>query len=121
MKGEVMTKEQLTFVSYVSREFSGLPPHLAGELAKRLMAVARKATRNAENLCNVPDYKDKRDEIEADVVEIFEDCCLPGRAHNNGRFFRVDSDPRGYCLRVFFPSGVYNSWGGKEDGYGVPC
>jgi hypothetical protein len=32
----------------------------------------------------------------------------------------TSGDPRGYVLRVIFPSGAYNTWGGKESGYGVP-
>ena len=37
--------------------------------------------------------------------------------------FRVEfgGDPRGYCVRVFVPSGKSNTWGGAECGYGVPC
>jgi hypothetical protein len=36
--------------------------------------------------------------------------------------FRVDcgGDPRGYTVRIYFPDGTYNTWGGKESGYGVP-
>jgi hypothetical protein len=29
-------------------------------------------------------------------------------------------DPRGYVVKLHFPSGAYNTWGGKEAGYGVP-
>jgi len=29
-------------------------------------------------------------------------------------------DPRGFTVKVKFPSGIYNTWGGREDGYGVP-
>lgn len=29
-------------------------------------------------------------------------------------------DPRGYTVKVFFPSGKYNTWGGAESGYGIP-
>lgn len=29
-------------------------------------------------------------------------------------------DPRGYTVKLTLPSGAYNSWGGKECGYGVP-
>lgn len=29
-------------------------------------------------------------------------------------------DPRGYTVKVKLPSGRYNTWGGKEDGWGVP-
>ena len=35
---------------------------------------------------------------------------------------RVDlnGDPRGYTVKVILPSGKYNTWGGKESGWGVP-
>ena len=29
-------------------------------------------------------------------------------------------DPRGYTVKVKFPSGLYNTWGGAEEGWGVP-
>ena len=29
-------------------------------------------------------------------------------------------DPRGYTTKLILPSGAYNTWGGKESGYGVP-
>jgi hypothetical protein len=28
-------------------------------------------------------------------------------------------DPRGYCVYLHLPSGRYNSWGGKEYGFGI--
>lgn len=33
---------------------------------------------------------------------------------------KFGEDPRGFAVRVFLPSGRYNSLGGREDGYGVP-
>ncbi len=32
----------------------------------------------------------------------------------------LGGDPRGYTVKVKFPSGAYNTWGGSEEGYGVP-
>ena len=29
-------------------------------------------------------------------------------------------DPRGFTIKLHFKSGAYNSWGGAEEGYGVP-
>ena len=29
-------------------------------------------------------------------------------------------DPRGYCTKLRLKSGRYNTWGGAEDGWGVP-
>lgn len=31
----------------------------------------------------------------------------------------VNGDPRGYSLKFQFPSGRYNTWGGREDGMGI--
>jgi len=33
---------------------------------------------------------------------------------------KFNGDPRGACVKLILPSGRYNSWGGKEDGYCVP-
>jgi len=33
---------------------------------------------------------------------------------------RFGGDPRGYTVKIHFPSGAYNTWGGREEGYGVP-
>jgi len=36
--------------------------------------------------------------------------------------FRIEcgGDPRGYTVKLFFPDASYNTWGGRESGYGVP-
>lgn len=41
---------------------------------------------------------------------------------NRDAGFRVTvcGAPRGYVVKLHFPSGAYNNWGGKESGYGVP-
>lgn len=31
-----------------------------------------------------------------------------------------DGDPRGYVVKIMLPSGIYNTWGGAEEGWGVP-
>lgn len=33
----------------------------------------------------------------------------------------VGGDPRGYVVKLHLPNGAYNTWGGKESGYGVPA
>lgn len=32
----------------------------------------------------------------------------------------LGGDPRGFTVKIHFPSGKYNTWGGRESGYGVP-
>ena len=41
-------------------------------------------------------------------------------ATSMGWSLRSSGDPRGYVWKLTFPNGAYNTWGGKEDGYGVP-
>lgn len=45
-----------------------------------------------------------------------------GRVEHVAMNFKADigGDPRGYVVKLHFPSGAYNTWGGKESGYGVP-
>lgn len=31
----------------------------------------------------------------------------------------VNGDPRGYVVKVHFADGSYNTWGGKESGFGI--
>ena len=33
----------------------------------------------------------------------------------------LGGDPRGYCVKVKLPDGSHNTWGGSEDGIGVPA
>lgn len=37
-----------------------------------------------------------------------------------GLSVKFGGDPRGFTVRVFFPDESYNTWGGKEEGYGIP-
>lgn len=34
---------------------------------------------------------------------------------------RFSGDPRGCTVKLVFPSGHNNTWGGADDGWGVPC
>ena len=111
-----MNKEQMEFVAMVAQEYSTLNPYQVGCLAKRLMGFARKAERNAVNLCNVADYKDQRDGIKKGLDNLLDEYQMKSCAG-----FKVGGDPRGYTLKMILPSGKYNTFGGKEDGWGVPC
>ena len=50
-------------------------------------------------------------QIERRIKEVCDAIGLP---------VEFGGDPRGYTVKVFFPSGKYNTWGGAESGYGVP-
>jgi hypothetical protein len=32
---------------------------------------------------------------------------------------KFNGDPRGYAIKLMLPSGEYNTWGGKEEGWGI--
>lgn len=33
---------------------------------------------------------------------------------------RFGGDPRGFTVALYFPDNSYNSWGGQENGWGIP-
>jgi hypothetical protein len=105
-----MNKEQLAFVAMVAKEYPAKHPGQVAEDCLALFRLARKALRNAENLSNVPNYQ------EGDtLMRIGEKVRLMGFTPC------ISSDPRGYCLKLMLPSKRYNTWGGEENGWGVPC
>lgn len=80
-------------------------------LVDRLIGLGRRARRNAENLCNIPDAPDLRDSICKAVARVL-------RAAELDVPFTVGGDPRGYCLKIILPSRRYNTMGGAEEGWG---
>ena len=32
---------------------------------------------------------------------------------------QINGDPRGYAVKAVFPTGEYNTWGGRDDGFGI--
>ena len=57
------------------------------------------------------DCEKKTERLEATIKKL---CEVSGLSVQTG------GDPRGYTVRVVFPDGSYNTWGGKEHGYGIP-
>ncbi len=88
------------------------PDANAARLQLDLYKLALKCEVNALGLCNTPNFEDKRDELR----EQFKAICL-----KHGLELKADitGDPRGYCLKIHLPDGSYNTWGGKETGYGI--
>lgn len=81
-----------------------------------LIRQARKLHRLAEKACNsLHTERDARAWIVATSasVAICEMLGVPCKVISNG-------DPRGYVLRLRFDDGTHNTWGGEEEGYGVP-
>lgn len=94
------------FMRAYKLEFEG-----ARDLVDKLMVMGKRAQRNAENLCNLGDYKDRRDSIARSVRAVLTDAGIETK-------FKVGGDPRGFCLKIVLPDGNYNTWGGAEEGWG---
>jgi hypothetical protein len=82
--------------------------------AQEMLRLANVIQRHAINACNreTSAAEDERERAACEKLRLI--------AENHGLGARVDGDPRGYCVKLIFPSGVYNTWGGREEGYGVP-
>lgn len=86
--------------------------------AERIMRASATLTRLAEMQCSVEmsEREAKRVERqEATRAALVDRICAPYgfKAIHGG-------EPRGYIVKILFPDGKYNTWGGAEEGYGVP-
>lgn len=87
--------------------------------AKAIMRVAATIKRIAEKECNESlSAEDEQSALRA-RVRLTTLCTLLGVN------FKVGGDPRGYTVKILFPKDKdgrrpYNTWGGEEEGYGVP-
>lgn len=109
-------KDREEFVAVLVQAFHDRNPiHIAG-VARTLMRHAATLGRLAVKDCNVGLTDDELAKENRTQVKIGELCRdeLPGvRPKFNG-------DPRGYVVKLILPTGLYNTWGGAEDGWGVP-
>jgi hypothetical protein len=109
------TREREQFVGELCRALTWLNPDQIHRLATKLMRAAHTHGKLMEKECNEPltDY-DRRsiERIEAAIKDLCSELGI-GRVELGG-------DPRGYTVKVHLSTGAYNTWGGKESGYGVP-
>jgi hypothetical protein len=61
---------------------------------ERLQRIASESQRNAVNLCNIPDYKDKRDLLSNRMKKIFIGSDLGPQQYS------IEGDPRGHVLKL---------------------
>jgi hypothetical protein len=100
--------EVLEFACLMAREF----PNARASDLDLLMRLAKRHGKLAERECNVGDVSDKTwERLEAKIRAV---CAEIGCE------VKLGGDPRGYTVKVIVPSGRYNTWGGAEDGWGVP-
>ena len=102
------------FVAVLAEASPGQAPHHVVERAKHYRRMARRLHRFAEADCNgtaTPTMEKGDAKNEAEAVRL---------GVKDGYGVKVGGDPRGYCLKLILPTGRYNTWGGAEEGWGVP-
>lgn len=82
------------------------------KLQNDLFKLAIACERNAIGLCNTPNWIDTREKLRDRLVAI-------AKKHGIALKADVTGDPRGYCLKLHLPDESYNTWGGKESGWGI--
>lgn len=97
------------FAHLMGREY----PKATAKDVDELLVLARRHGVAAVRVCNRGSDSDvaRKDAVEARIEAL---CAGVGVRVKFG------GDPRGYTVKVFFPSGRSNTWGGAEDGWGVP-
>jgi hypothetical protein len=88
------------------------------ETAEAISKLAKEYQRLAEVGCSYDVGTEGREKI-AFRQRVLEEQL---RGHIGGSItgMRFGGDPRGFTVKLFLKSGKYNSWGGVEEGYGVP-
>ncbi len=64
-----------------------------------LQRIARQYQNNGVNLCNTPNYKDRREKLFDKLSKFLPSAGFGPSDVNEG------GDPRGYCLTLIFPNG----------------
>ena len=106
--------------------------------ARALLRMAATAQRLSEAQCNgdwPADNGERRTKLCPEcqcgwailIKGVCPDCRIEQRIHefikreNMPVSARCEGDPRGYVIKLAFADGSYNTWGGRETGYGVPA
>ena len=125
-------KERIEFVTLFREQFPKVDRETCVKAAGLLLRYAARHKKLAEADCNGPgDYINRIPYPEAGrlldnwqahldlQVSMLETkivaVCTPFKLR-----CELGGDPRGYTVRLYFKSGIYNTWGGGEAGYGVP-
>lgn len=106
-KDQIEAREQNEKV--LARNFPNVD---ARKLQNDLYKLALACEANALGLCNTPNFVDQRSDLKMMFIAIADKYGIDLVGD-------VTGDPRGYCLKLHLPDGSYNTWGGKESGYGI--
>jgi hypothetical protein len=112
-----MTREQVDNLTALTDVLRRNLPDDGPNVPRAALAIhkmARSLHKLAEARCNgdLTTRQEKRElNLERDVAALLL-ACGATVVHHHG-------DPRGYAVKAVFPSGDFNTWGGKEDGFGI--
>jgi len=87
----------------------------------RVPCPAEKSGRDEDCCCDYDHQNEHHQDTPRVQVQILkarqriDAACKPWSITPN-----YQGDPRGCCVKLLLPSGRWNSWGGKEDGFCVP-
>ncbi len=83
--------------------------------ARTILRLAGTHARLSVEACNRElEYREAARLTHIDAID------LPAILKPYGFTAITGGDPRGYTVKILFPSGIYNTLGGAEEGYGVP-
>lgn len=82
--------------------------------ARGILKHAKTIDRAATSECN--GTLTRRQKLAAARAE----CTIAEICEKQGFSVHFGGDPRGYTTKIAFPDGSYNSWGGVDEGWGVP-
>ena len=126
------TKERVEFVTIFREQFPKVDRETCVKAAGLLLRYAARHKRLAEADCNGPGDRINRTpyplagilienwqaHLDLQVARLefkIAAVCKPFKLR-----CELGGDPRGYTVKLFFKSAIYNTWGGCESGYGVP-
>lgn len=124
--------DRVNFILRFCLSYPARPREETVHAAGQLLRLARKYQRLAEEECDGPgDYIHRipypragkiLDQWQAGLEKRQEATAAKIRALCTEWSLPVDlgGDPRGYCVKVHFPDGKGNTWGGDSEGWGVP-
>ncbi len=97
---------------------AGADPATTPTAAAELYAIAQRMHRR--NVCQCNHGLTPRQE-HADARDVARTKTLVGSIGLDPAIVLFNGDPRGYAVKFRLPTGVYNSWGGVEHGWGIPA
>jgi len=87
-------------------------------VANQFMKLARTLERINVRECN--GYHIEAQRLTDEQGRARTEARLKDLCRHYGFGLNLGGDPRGYAVKLILPTGRYNTFGGKEEGYGVP-